>query len=111
MDALIKEFHNLAIKRWEYMDADDSTNSNIYADKLSNQAKLLKEAGILLELESLLTDSNEGVKFESACALLETNSKKAIEALTEMTQRKGIIPFIAKQTLKHWNKKTGKLLY
>lgn len=104
MNELIKMFNDLAVKRWEYMDIDDSKNGNIYADKLRIQAELLNKAGILFELESLLSANNEGVKFEAACVLLDIDNQKAIETLKEMTTRKGIIPFVAKQTLKHRGK-------
>ncbi len=85
-------------------DADDSRNGYIYSDKLRNQRKLLKASNILIELELLLNDDNEGVRIEAASALLQIDSKKTVAMLKEMTTRKGMIPFIAKQTLKHWNK-------
>jgi len=101
---MISEFRNLAEIRWKYMDDDDSKNGNIYSDKLMIHRNLLKEADKLIELESLLDDENEGVRFEAACALLQLGSEEAIKTLIEMTTRKGMIPFVAKQTLKHWKK-------
>lgn len=97
----IDEFKRIASKRWQYLEKGDSKNGNICYNKLKEIVEKMKAQGELEELEILLNDADEGVQLEAASTLLLQNSSKAEEVLIKLSMKKGILPFTAKQTLKH----------
>lgn len=109
MDARVEKFREVAEKRWKYLDEGNSKEGNKCFDELLEIAKELRSENKLLELEQLLNDPSEGVKFEASSKLLTVNSKKAEKAMTEITKKKGSLPFTAKMTLKQW--KAGNLKF
>lgn len=109
MDARVIRFKEIASDRWGHLENGDSNKGNKCYDELLDIAVELRSEGKLIELETLLDDIEDGVKFEAASKLLTINSKKAEKALVSITEKKGALPFTAKMTLKQW--KAGKLKF
>lgn len=68
--------------------------------------KCLNELGELNELETLLYDSNVGIRMFAAYALLQTSPNIAVPILKEIAQRKDIHSLTAKTTLEQWEHNT-----
>lgn len=102
MDEGAAKFGEIAMKRWEYLNIDDSTKGNNCYDELLAIAIELRNEGKLHELDGLLDSDNEGVQFEAATKLLTLNFEKAEKTLEKLTEKKGILPFSAKMTLRQW---------
>lgn len=109
MDARVNKFGEIAMRRWQYLNNDDSTMGNKYYDELLILARELRDEGKLQELDVLLDNENEGVQFETASKLLTLNVTKAEQTLERLADKKGILPFTAKMTLRQW--KIGKLRF
>ncbi|CAH2715096.1 hypothetical protein BACCIP111895_02280 [Neobacillus rhizosphaerae] len=102
MDERAPKFGDIAKKRWEYLNNDDSTKGNNCYDELLSIAIELRNEGKLHELGGLLDNENEGVQFEAATKLLTLNFEKAEKTLEKLTEKKGVLPFSAKMTLRQW---------
>ncbi|MGD6842173.1 hypothetical protein ACQCVH_06580 [Bacillus infantis] len=102
MDERAAKFGEIAMKRWEYLNIEDSTKGNKCYDELLTIAIELRNEGNLHELDGLLDSENEGVQFEAATKLLTLNFEKAEKTLEKLTDKKGILPFSAKMTLRQW---------
>jgi methionine synthase I (cobalamin-dependent) len=109
MDERVINFSEMAKKRWEYLDNDDSTMGNKCYEELLKLAQELRDEGKLQKLDVLLDNENEGVLFETASKLLTLNLRKAEQTLERLADKKGVLPFTAKMTLKQW--KAGKLKF
>lgn len=107
MDNNIAKFKCIAQKRWEYLEKGDSKNGNKCFDELTKLVSELKIKNELDKLIALLEDTNDGVKFETASKLLLLYPTKAEPVLEHLANKRGILPFAAKQTLKQW--KAGKI--
>lgn len=109
MDARVVQFKEIALKRWIYLEEGDSKKGNKYYDELLSIATELRDDGRLIDLECLLDEENDGVKFEVASKLLTVDNIKAEKVLIKITEKKGTLPFTAKMTLKQW--KAGNLKF
>ncbi|MEH7348808.1 hypothetical protein [Gottfriedia acidiceleris] len=98
----MNKFKEIAKKRWEYLNNDDSTKGNKYYDELLSIAKDLHSENKLHELCVLLENENIGVQFESASKLLTLSIDKVVKTLETITEKKGTLPFSAKMTLRQW---------
>jgi len=102
MNDRIVRFRELSIERWKYLNDGDSKNGNKCYDELLAIARELRIENKLQDLDILLDDENDGVKFEAGTKLLTINSKKAEKTLEKLTEKKGTLPFTVKMTLKTW---------
>lgn len=102
MDERVIKFGEIAKKRWEYLDNGDSSKGNKCYDELLLIAKELRDEGNLIILNVLLDDENEGVQFEVATKLVTLNLKNAENTLEKLSEKKGVLPFSAKMTLRQW---------
>jgi Fic family protein len=107
MDIRVERFKDTAKDRWIHLKKGDSKKGNNCYDILNELANELHKEGKLIELEVLLEESDDGIKYEAASQLLTINSQKAEKALNKITENKGSLPFVAEMTLRHW--KEGKL--
>ena len=87
MDKRVKRFQEVAKKRWQCLNSGDSKNGNECYDILLKIAKELREEKLLIKLEILLNEKNEGVIFEASSKLLTINSKKALKAIKKITSK------------------------
>ena len=102
MNNKIEEFKNIAKKRWVYLENGDSKNGNKCFNELEKIIKEYKQNDNLEKLLVLLEDSNDSVKFEIASKLVKFYPGKSIPVLESLANKRGILPFAAKQTLKQW---------
>ena len=105
MDSRVEEFKRIAQERWEYLRYGNASKGNKCYDKMREIYFDLKKDGLLAELATLLTDEDDGVKFEAAQNLLPDFTEGSKRALSEIAPKMGLLAFEAKETLKWWNKK------
>jgi len=104
MDKEVMEFRSIAKERWVYLENGDSKNGNKCFDRLGKLVSTLKDRNDLEKLVVLLDDMDDGVKFEAASKLLSLYPNESESALKCVSQKKGVLPFAAKQTLKQLKK-------
>lgn len=109
MDKRLLRFREIAYKRWIELEEGNSKVGNKYYYELLEIATLLRSIDKLNTLELLLNDYDDGVVFEAAAKLLTLNHSGAVEAMSKLMLKRGILPFTAKQTLKQWE--MGKLRF
>lgn len=107
MNKKIEQFRDIAEKRWKYLEIGDSKNGNKCFDELQKLISEFKAENNLDSLIVLLEYPNDGVKFETASKLLSFYPIKSVQVLESLTVKRGILSFVAKQTLKQW--KAGKM--
>lgn len=105
MDKRIDEFRKLSEERWHYLENGNSVKGNKCYDALTLIADALVSENRIYDLSILLGDSCDGVRFEVASKLLFANYPSAEGTLVELAAKRGIIAFVAKQTLKEWSKR------
>ena len=102
MHRRIERFREVAIERWVHLDEGNSKKGNKCYGELLKIAQELRNENQLEDLEILLDDENDAVKFEAGTKLLTINSKRAEQTLEKLTKKKGTLPFTIKMTLKTW---------
>lgn len=102
MEKMINKFADIAIERWELLESGNSKKANKYFYILNNIVDELKNTDNITQLLVLLTHSDDRVKYEAASKLLLVVPDEAEKILVDISQKRGLLSFTAKQTLREW---------
>ena len=101
---MINAFEQAASKYSEATEVGNARVANRNFDKVEKIVLYLKENNSLDELRMFLNHDVIGVRMLAASYLLPKYEKEASSILEEISNQKGMIPFIAEMTLKEWRK-------
>ena len=93
--------HGEWIEKGDYKKANQAFN-----DILINFNILKKENSSLENLVPLLNNKNNSVRYWTAFFLLRSKEILAVKTLEDISDKKGIVAFSARTTLKEWKNKS-----
>lgn len=99
IDKALSVFSIAAAKQVAATENGNYKKANNAFDQIIEAIKFLKGIGKMDELETLLSDSNVGVRMFAAYALLQTSPQIAVPILKEIAQREDIHSLTANSTL------------
>lgn len=101
---MLNAFEQAASKFSEATIEGNARVANRNFDKIEKIVSYLKENDSLDELRMFLKHDVIGVRMLAASYLLSKYEKEASYVLEEISNGKGMIPFIVEMTLKEWRK-------
>lgn len=102
IDTALSAFKIAAIHQTTATEEGNFKKGNKAFEQIVQIINYLKKFDKLNELETLLYDSNVGIRMFAAYGLLQTSPKIAVPVLKELAQRKDIHSLTAKTTLEQW---------
>ena len=106
IDKALSAFKTLAATQVAATENENYKKGNKAFKQIIQIIKYLKRLGKVNELETLLSDSNVGVRMFAAYGLLQTSPKIAVPIFKEIAQGEGIHSLTAQTTLEEWESNT-----
>lgn len=103
---IILDFVNASINNGIAQEEGKSNQANKYYRVLEKRKKWLVDHNELCNVKflELLNHENEYVRLHVSCALLHVKNKEAINVLSDLAKKKGILGFSAKMTISEYEK-------
>lgn len=111
VETALSSFKIAATNQVTATETGDYKKGNKAFEQIIQIIKYLKDCGSLRELETLLFDSNVGIKMFAAYGLLQEFPKIAVPILEEIAKRDDIHSLTASTTLEQWAQKNLKFPY
>lgn len=102
----ILDFIDAAINNGIAQEEGNANQANKFYRIIEKRTKWLNEQNELCNPSfiELLYHENDYVRYHASCALLHVKSDEAINTLTNLSEKKGILGFSSKMTIKEFNK-------
>lgn len=105
IDSALSIFRFAAANQAEATEVGDYVKGNKAYNQIIKILKFLKDNDKLNELDTLLHDSNVGVRMFTAYGLLNVSPERAVPILEEIAHRNDIHSLTASTTLEQWYQK------
>lgn len=104
INAIILEFINASINNGIAQENGNANQANKFYRVIQKRIKWLNEQGEICNPNflKLLYYENDYVKYYTACALLHVKNNDALDTLLALTEKKGLLGFSAKMTIKEY---------
>lgn len=106
VNTIIMDFINAATYNGVAQESGNANQANKFYRVIEKRIKWLNERNELCNpsFVELLYHENDYVKYYASCALLHVKSDEAINVLTNLSEKKGLLGFSSKMTIREFNK-------
>lgn len=111
IESALSSFKIAAANQVEATEVGDYVKGNKAYNQIIKILKFLKDIDKLNELDTLLHDSNVGVRMFAAYGLLNVSPERAVPILDEIAHRNDIHSLTASTTLEQWHQNKLKFPY
>ena len=104
INAIILEFVDASINNGIAQENGNSNQANKFYRVIQKKIKWLNEHGEICNpiFLKLLHHENDYVRYYTACALLHAKNNDALDTLLALTEKKGLVGFSSKMTIKEY---------